>query len=410
MILPRAAICFLLGFLVSCSTETNRPISIGEAYVGPSTLKLHQDLSAKSAVSGTVKHGDKLEILEYRRRLARVRGPDGATGWTDMRQLLTPEQMASLRHMADSAAQYPSQGAATVYDALNMHTEPNRSSPSFWQIPENGKVDVIGHKLVPRFQPVEEPARPAPPKPAPAPRRKDRNKAATKIAPPPPPPAPKPPADWLALSVPKAETPKPASPEAPAAEPKPVAPVPMDDWSLVRTADNRTGWVLTRMLIMSIPDDVAQYAEGHRITSYFALRQTKEDDSVKNDWLWTTITKGQGPYEFDSFRVFVWSHRHRRYETAYIERNVAGHFPVEVDRTGSVPRFSLILESDDGHLFRKTYTFEGFRIRMVSKEPYVAPPQVEPPKPAASLPQPSASTTRSLYSRLKDRVRRLFRR
>ena len=157
---------------------------------------------------------------------------------------------------------------------------------------------------------------------------------------------------------------------------------------------------------MAIPDEVAQYAEGHRITSYFPLRQTKEGDSVKNDWLWTTIAKGLEPYEFDSFRVFVWSQRRRRYETAYIERNVRGHYPVEVDRTGSVPRFSLVLESGDNSLVRKTYTFEGYRIRMVSKEPYEARSQVDA-QPAAAAKQPAKP--RSLYSRLKDRVRRLFR-
>ena len=67
----------------------------------------------------------------------------------------------------------------------------------------------------------------------------------------------------------------------------------MDDWSLVRTPDGKAGWVLTRPLSMAIPDEVAQYAEGHRITSYFALGQVHDDDVVKNNWLWTTITKGR---------------------------------------------------------------------------------------------------------------------
>lgn len=371
MTLPRAAICFLLLFLVSCANDTKGPAAIGEAYVGPSTLKLRQDLSPKSTVAASVQHGDKLEILQYRRRMVKVRTPEGAVGWTDTRQLLGPEQMASLRQMAEDAAKSPSQGTASVYDALNMHIEPSRYSPSFWQIPENGKVDVIDHKLVPRSQAASELSRPTPVKQAPAPPKK--RKAQTRISPPPPPPAPKPPADWLKLSVPKAEAVQPQSPEPPKPESKTAAPVPTDDWSLVRTPDHKAGWVLTRMLIMAIPDEVAQYAEGHRITSYFALRDYKEDDSVKHDWLWTTIVKGLEPYEFDSFRVFVWSQRHHRYETAYIERNVMGHFPVQVDRSGSVPRFSLILENDDGQLVRKTFTFEGYRIRMVSKEPYTAP-------------------------------------
>ena len=35
----------------------------------------------------------------------------------------------------------------------------------------------------------------------------------------------------------------------------------MEDWSLVRTKDGQIGWVLTRNLDMSIPDEVAQYAK-----------------------------------------------------------------------------------------------------------------------------------------------------
>jgi hypothetical protein len=407
--LPRAATCFLCVFLVSCATQPSRPPSIGEAYAGPSTLALHRDLTAKSPIAATVKHGDKLYILEYKHRLVKVRGPDGTEGWTDLRQLLTPEQMAGLRRMAESASQSPSQGAATVFELLNMHTEPSRSSPSFWQVPETAKVDVLAHKLTPRNQPAAPVVTPPPPKQV-SPRRKSKERQTpAKIGPPPLPPAPKPPPNWLALS-PKAETPKPAGAEASKGELKAAVSVPMDDWSLVRTADNKAGWVLTRMLTMSIPDEVAQYAEGHRITSYFALRSNQEGDAVKNDWLWTTIAKGGEPYEFDSFRVFVWSHKHHRYETAYVERNVTGHYPIEVINSGSVPSFSLVLESDDGGLVRKTYSFEGFRVRLVRKEPYVASLAGETPKSAASaaLPQP-AQKTRSLYSRLKDRVRQWFR-
>ena len=163
-----------------------------------------------------------------------------------------------------------------------------------------------------------------------------------------------------------------------------------------------------RALSMAIPDEVAQYAEGHRITSYFALGHFEGGDSDKNDWLWTTITKGLEPYEFDSFRVFVWSRKHHRYETAYIERKVVGHYPVEVDNSGAVPRFSLILEGDGGQLFRKTYTFEGYRVRMVNKEPYQAGHNADTPaQPVAASPQ-AVQKPRSWYARMKDGVRRLF--
>ncbi len=112
-------------------SDKPRPVdSLGDAYVGPSTLNLRQELALKSAISATVKHGEKLSIVEYRHRLVKVRTEQGAEGWTDMRQLLTPEQMAELRDMARNAAHSQSEGQAIVFESLNMHTVPSRTSPA----------------------------------------------------------------------------------------------------------------------------------------------------------------------------------------------------------------------------------------------------------------------------------------
>ena len=404
---PRAVTLLLFSFLVACSTQPSKPPSIGEAYVGPTTLNIRQDIEPKSAVSATVKHGEKLEVLEYKRRFVRVRTAQGAEGWTDTRQLLTPDQMAKLRRMAEDAAKYPTQGAATVYEPLNMHTEPNRSSPSFWQVAENVKFDVIGHKLVPRNAPA--PAAAPPPAPSVKPRRKKgkEKQALAKIPPPPTPPGPKLPENWVSLSVPTHQQLEPAQLAEPQPEAKTSGPTPMDDWSLIRTKDNHVGWVLTRMLNMAIPDEVAQYAEGHRITSYFPLGEERDSDAIKPNWLWTTIVKGLEPYEFDSFRVFVWSRKHHRYETAYIERNVVGHFPILVNTSGSVPSFSLILESEDGKLVRKTYMFEGYRVRMVNKEQYETPVEAQLQHQSASAPV-QTQPKRPWYARMKDGFKHLL--
>jgi hypothetical protein len=184
----------------------------------------------------------------------------------------------------------------------------------------------------------------------------------------------------------------------------------MDDWSLVRTHDGKVGWVLTRPLSMAIPDEVAQYAEGHRITSYFAVGQVHDGGVTKSNWLWTTITKGGEPYEFDSFRVFVWSLKHHRYETAYIERNVVGRFPSSVNNATDPPSFSVIVEGVDSNWYRKTYSFDGFRIRMASRERYSPQAQAEVAKVSPqAVPAQQPAVKRSLFSRLKDRMHRLFR-
>ena len=360
--------------LVSCGKQSPQQPSTGVAYVGPASVNLRKDLTLKSTVVASAKHGDKLDVIETRRRFVRVRTATSPPieGWTDANLLLTPQQMDDLSRLAAFAAKLPSEGKATVFDALNMHAEPNRQSPSFFQIPESGSVEVIGHKVAPRT--VAPP--PAPVRHASASKKgkaKTSKKAPPMVLDPPKPPSP--PANWEQLS-------RPRLPELPGYELPAAKPVAMDDWSLVRTKDGKVGWVLSRMLIMSIPDEVAQYAEGHRITSYLPLGdiRDKEKDEVKPNWVWTTASSNAVPYEFDSFRVFVWSTKRHRYETAYIERNVQGYYPVE---TNAVPgqddkAFSLVLRDKDGQLYQKTYAFNGYRVRTVSKVPY---------QPGAPLPE-----------------------
>jgi hypothetical protein len=347
-------------------------------------LNLRKDLASKSPTVGTAKHGDRLEVIETRRRFVRVRTAQGVEGWTDTNLLLTQQQMDDLHRLADSVTKLPSQGAATVLDMLNMHAEPSRQSPSFYQIPEAGSVDVIGHRVAPRYPPAPSAAPVHKASPAPA-AKKSKAKPKSSTPPPPMPTPPAPPRNWEQLSHPRA-------PDLPGYVPPAAraAPTALDDWSLVRMkdshadpkADARVGWVLSRMLLMSIPDEVAQYAEGHRITAYVALGEIrdKEKGEAKPNWLWTTASAGQLPYEFDSFRVFVWSTRRHRYETAFIERNVKGYYPVE---TQAVPgqdekAFSLVMQDKDGKLYKRTYAFTGYRVRMVSKTPY---------QPAPALPE-----------------------
>ncbi len=362
--------------IVSCHStrknagNTSELPAIGVAYVGPVSMNLRQDLAAKSPGVTEVKHGDRLDIVEVRRRLVRVRTAEGIDGWVDANLLLSAQQMDDLRKLADDASKLPSQGAATVFEALNMHSEPNRSSPSFHQIPEGGSVEVLAHRATPHVA-----ARPkaaalakavAVPK---ATKPKDSKKAAQLLLPPPPPVAP--PTDWEKMSRPRAsDLPGYEAPEAPPAPP-------LDDWDLVRTKDGTAGWVLARMLYMSVPDDVAQYAEGNRITAYLAIGDVQDGDQVKHNWLWTTAASSLKTAEFDSFRVFVWSKSRHRYETAFIERNVMGFFPVALvdlpvdKKAGAVSEkgFSLIVQDKDGTPYKRTYGFTGYHVRLISKTP-----------------------------------------
>lgn len=353
-----------LGWLLAgCSSGPGRALSQGEAYIAPATLRLKQELGPRAPEVAVLKHGDRVEIIARRRRFVKVRTAQGAEGWTDTQQLLSAAQMEELNRLAERAAGLPSQGAATVLGSLNVHTEPHRQAPSFYRIREGELVEVVDHRVVPRLPYQSRAFVTEPPQPAPRPRRSKQEE----IPKPPPPAPPKPPGDWLEKSGWALPPPQPA----------PSKPVPLDDWNLVRLGNGRAGWALARMLRMNIPDEVAQYSEGRQITSYFSLGQVRDGELTKHNWLWTTINKGLQPYQFDSFRYFVWSTRHHRYETAYVEHNLKGYYPVRVHpvevtsgrRTRTWQGFSLIVEEGDGVRYRRTYAYENYIVRLVSKTP-----------------------------------------
>jgi hypothetical protein len=350
-------VLFLLVISTSCEPSVPKAPVIGEAFIGPAKLEIHREILPKSPVVATGHYGEKLQVVGQRRHFLRVRTSQGIEGWVDDRNLLDSAAIASLKELASNTSRYPSQGLATTYDTLNVHTDPDRSSPSYLQVQAGERVDVIGHRTAPRQGAPRKPLVIAPPKP----KRPIREKKVAKskaIPPPPLPPPPTLPADWLELSRmrdPEEEEPKPAPKPAPPAE---VAPP--DDWTLIRNAKGEAGWVLTRRIFMAIPDEVAQYAEGKRITSYFSLGKIDGKDT----WLWTICQPGPQDHEIDGFRVFSWNPRRNRYETTYIQRRVRGFFPVLVKGAS----FSVLIEKDDGKRYRQHFTLVGNRMKFDGEE------------------------------------------
>ena len=241
----------------------------------------------QSPAVAAVKHGDRLQILQQRRVFFRVRTANGAEGWTTGSQLLGASDMADMRQMAERAAKMPAQGQATTYDVLRVHALPSARSPGFIELQAKEKFVVLGHVVMPRIDLPRAPLIPPTPKKAPASKKKE-SKTTVKLPPPPLPPPPSLPPNWQELSKPELEEEDLPEPEPPTT----AAPAPEDDWSLIRTAAGQTGWVLTRRISMAIPDEVAQYAEGRRIVSYFSLGSLDDGDTKKDIWLWTTAGEG----------------------------------------------------------------------------------------------------------------------
>ncbi len=352
----RVAFAAFALVLTTCAPAPEQAPAIGEAFVGPATLSIRKDIDVKSASVAVAHHGDHVEIVAQRRLWYKIRTDKGVEGWTEDRQLLDSAQMSRLRKLAEQTAGLPSQGKATTYDVLNVHTEPNRNSPSFVQVKEKETFDVITHRIVPRAakQPKRELIKPRAKAVAPVKKSTSKKYADASVPPPPSPAAPAPPVDWVALS-------KERGVEADADTP----PTAQDDWTLIRTSGGQSGWVLTSRVYMSIPDEVAQYAEGHRITSYFSIGTVNDHGEKKDIWLWTTAESLGQDHDFDSYRVFTWSERKHRYETAYIQRRERGYLPV-IAKEGE---FSVCVEDKTGARVRKQYTLTGNTVRPAGVKP-----------------------------------------
>lgn len=371
----RAALALGAVMLSGCFTNAGRAPAIGEAFVGSVQLQLREDLVPRAKVVATLKYGDRIEVIAARRRFVKVRTADDQEGWTDARRLLTSEQMSSLNKLAQETKGLASQGRAKVFSTLNVHTEPYRLAPTFYQLQEEEPCDVLRLKANSRDASYEPPSLVREAKRARASEGKeDRSKTPTALL---MPKAPEPPPNWVELSKMDAGDPEPVVPvvAAPAKgkgkkEEKAASAVDprLEEWALIRLKDGRVGWALFNPLFMEVPDDVAQYAEGNRITSYFELGSYDDPKAgVKKDWLWTTLAGPSTEFDYDRVRAFTWNRKRKRYESAFIERNVEGHLPVVMGTTagregGPVPTFTIDTVVR-GSRVKRTFVYEEGRVR-----------------------------------------------
>lgn len=166
-----------------------------------------------------------------------------------------------------------------------------------------------------------------------------------------------------------------------------------EGWFLVRLATGHSGWLLETRVYSGIPVEVAQYAEGRRISAYFSLGSIRDSRSGedKTTWLWAQSPGRNSEVDFDRIRVFRWSDPRGAYQTIKLERGLRGFLPITV-RAGSEEepaQFDVTVESSDGFV-RRTYEVRGARVFRMEQVP-TDRPQVtlaEPPEVAVETEPP----------------------
>ena len=369
-------LCVGAGVLSSCGNQSDAIVSsLGSAYVGSAQLQLYTELEASADISAELKFGDPVKLLRRRRNFYFVRGPAGAEGWTHRTNLFNERQVSEMRALAQWAEGAFPQGEARVFATLNVHNHPNRSAPTIFQIHEDERVTVLAHERHAREPydpgPLVEATGTAPERSTEKPASGEASEGEETVEPPSPPAPPPVPSSWLRLSglspdriASLAEEGILDGPSVPSSQSS------GELWTLVRNGDGLAGWALQGRLVAAIPDTVAQYSEGARITSYFALAPAGTDGK-QNHWLWTTLKTSNAAYAFDSYRVFTWNGRLHRFETSLIVRDVEGYLPIELSKSDTgAPRFRLAVRERGGLIFRRTYELDGLHTRLIQSVPW----------------------------------------
>lgn len=297
---------------------------------------LRDRVAALSNRIATVVNGQRLEIVERGRHFLKVKTEKNEVGWVEERAVIDEKVYEGFGDLRKSHEKDAVIATGALRDDLYIHLTPGRDTERFYLLPEGEKLQLLVRASVPKPQSTWG-ALPKPIATLPPLRRSKVTALAAKRE--------------AASGATRAPAPtKGGTP--PATTTAEAAPIPMEDWWLIRSSQGKVGWLLARRLDVDVPDAIARYAEGQKIVGAYVLTTVEDSEATTPDKLvpeYVTVLnayKDGLPYDFDQVRVFTWNTKKHRYETAYRQRNLQGYLPVEIskktfDNVGPVPSFSF---------------------------------------------------------------------
>jgi len=326
--------------------------SLGEAYVSERSVTLWSSVAQVREQLGVLLYGDHVDVLARRNDNVKVRTASGQVGWVEGRYLMEPELWQRSAKLLQQAEAIPVQGRGRTKVPTNLRVAPGRTEPRLYQFSRNTPVEIVGRAT----------------------------------------------ADWVQVSEDKES-------EAEPAEAK------KEDWFLVRAMATRppgegvvrnsaittttqpgdqtipiAGWVVARFVSLDLPDPVREGAESANIRplAWFELNRVTDSDGEHTQYLMAATKGPEGaPCDFTTTRVFTWNSRKSRYETAFIDNNLCGAFPVRIGKDAKgEPEFRFHIMGDpDERVYRLIQTV----VRRVKEEGGSSkrPPQKAKTKPEA---------------------------
>jgi Bacterial SH3 domain len=283
------------------------------AYILPSSADLVDSRAEIHSVVGTLKNGDRVEVLSRDGDWARVRLASGVQGWIATQNLMDSATYEGGRRLLKDLQGIPAQASGHTTYEVNLRLDPSRDAPRLELLARNQDVEIFGRRLVPRASETAGTGKEGP-----------------------------------------------ATTESSAASSEPPV---QDAWYLVRTGA-RAGWLYGRLITLDIPDAIAGYAHSINLVAWLVLDHVADNGHDVPQYL-VADRIGTQDVDFNHIRVFTWWAAKDRYATAYVESNLNGYFPIRVTQVAGRPYFRLRLVDKQGRKLQKVYQLTGTIVRPV---------------------------------------------
>lgn len=300
--LRRWSCLFLLlafGLVLSGCGKFSDPIHKQYVYVSSRKAFLRERLAAVTNRVADLRNGERLLVVDRQRRFYKVKTEKGAVGWIDDLQVIDQADYNKFLALAKEHAHDPVVVKGILRDASNVHIAPGRKEEHLYVLPENTHLELLQRASIKKPERLRAAPRPLPDSKKSSDKKKEEKRDPN--APPYVPPGP-----------------------------------PMEDWWLVRGPRGQTGWVLSRMMDIVIPREIAGLAGTQRYVAAYKL-STMDDPESKfpggqaPNYVVVTNSWKQGlPYDFDQLHVLTWVTRHHRYELSLRQRGIEGYLPITI--------------------------------------------------------------------------------
>jgi hypothetical protein len=344
---PLLCVVALVAFLLRPKHE-----SLSDAYISERSVTLWSSVAQVREQVGVLLYGDHVDVLARHNENVKVRTANGLVGWVDGHYLMEPDLWQRSAKLLKQASVIPIQARGRTKVPTNLRVEPGRNEPRLYQFSRNAPIEIVGRATADWVQVADE--------------KESGEPAETKKE------------DWFLI--------------------RGIATRPPGEGVVRNSAITNTtqpgdqtipiaGWVVARFVSLDLPDPVREGAESANIRplAWFELNRVSDGGGEHPQYV-TAGTRGpEGqPCDFTTVRVYTWNTRKTRYETAFIDNNLCGAFPILLGKEAKgEPEFRFHVFGDKQE--RRFRLIQTVVRRIKDETPGV------PAKPEKAKPQPASS-------------------